>query len=63
MAAGCVGLVWEAGAGGGAGRAGGGGGGWWGKAYAVLFGMKERGLHVSPEDEDILRRLREKVGA
>lgn len=35
---------------------------WWRRALETLAGMKERGLHVSPHDEQILAALREKVG-
>jgi hypothetical protein len=35
---------------------------WWRKAYDTLSGMKERGLHVSPEDLGFLERLRQKAG-
>ena len=33
---------------------------WWKKAHDTLAGMKQRGLHISPEDEDFLARLRAK---
>jgi tetratricopeptide (TPR) repeat protein len=33
---------------------------WWRKAHDTLAGMKQRGLHISPEDEDFLARLRAK---
>ena len=36
--------------------------GWWKKSYDTLAGMKQRGLHVSPEDEGFLERLRSKAG-
>lgn len=35
---------------------------WWKKAYEVMAGMKQRGLHVSPQDEHALEWLRAKVG-
>ena len=35
---------------------------WWQKACDTLAGMKARGLHVSPEDEGFLERLRAKAG-
>ncbi len=34
----------------------------WRKAYRVIAGMKERGLHLSPQDEGFLQRLRQKAG-
>ena len=36
--------------------------GWWQKAYETLAGMKQRGLHVSPQDEKDLEWLRAMVG-
>ena len=35
--------------------------GWWCKAHDTLASMKQRGLHLSPEDEGFLARLRAKV--
>jgi hypothetical protein len=35
---------------------------WWRKAYEVLSGMKQRGLLLSPQDEQFLALLRQKVG-
>ena len=35
---------------------------WWRKAYETLAGMKQRGLHISPQDEAILKQLRAKAG-
>jgi tetratricopeptide (TPR) repeat protein len=35
---------------------------WWQRAYETLAAMKERGLHVSPQDLGILDWLRTKVG-
>ena len=37
------------------------GGEWWRKAYEALVGMKERGMHLTPEDEGFLEQLREKM--
>ena len=34
---------------------------WWRKAYETLAGMKERGLFISPQDEQHLQQLRSKV--
>ena len=34
---------------------------WWRKAYETLAGMKQRGLHVSPQDEDFLNQMRAKA--
>ena len=35
--------------------------GWWRRAHDVLAGMKQRGLHLSPQDEQFLETLRRKV--
>ncbi len=35
---------------------------WWRKAYDTLAGMKQRGMHISPEDEGFLEQLRAKAG-
>ena len=35
---------------------------WWQRAYEILSSMKTRGLHLSPQDEDFLEYLRQKVG-
>jgi hypothetical protein len=35
---------------------------WWRKAYDVLWGMKQRGLFVSAQDEQFLAQLRAKIG-
>ena len=35
---------------------------WWRKAYEVLSGMKRRGLFLSPQDEQSLARLEQKLG-
>lgn len=37
--------------------------GWWRRAYDVLQSMKDRGMHISPDDEKWLERLRDKAGA
>ena len=34
----------------------------WRKAYDQLSGMKQRGSHLTPNDEDCLKQLRAKVG-
>lgn len=34
---------------------------WWQKAHATLSQMKQRGLHISPNDESFLTQLRAKV--
>ena len=35
--------------------------GWLSRAHDTLAGMKQRGLHVSPQDEEYLERLRAKA--
>lgn len=34
---------------------------WWKKTYATLAGMKNRGVSVSPQDEQYLEQLRRRV--
>jgi tetratricopeptide (TPR) repeat protein len=36
---------------------------WWDKAYEILFGMKKRGLPLSPEDQKHFERIRRKICA
>ena len=36
-------------------------GDWWRRAYETLLGMKQAGLHVSPQDEGFLEQLRRKA--
>jgi len=35
---------------------------WWRKAYDTLSAMKARGLHLSPQDEQVLSQLKRKAG-
>jgi hypothetical protein len=36
---------------------------YWKQAFDVLLGIDKRGLHLSPEDRQLLETLRRKVGA
>jgi hypothetical protein len=36
---------------------------YWKQAFDVLSGIDKRGLHLSPEDRQILEALRGKIGA
>jgi tetratricopeptide (TPR) repeat protein len=35
---------------------------WWQKAHARLMGMKQAGMYVSPQDEQFLQQLKQKLG-